>query len=110
MPGSQLTDALQQRRLAGDVAESEMFVDVVTRAVLTCEPRDVSLLFFLSYLRWGHGLEHLISIHDGAQQDRFIAHKAPRCAKVSDTARTRIRSVITATPPARRSACGTTRA
>jgi monoamine oxidase len=53
-------------------AGARLFVDVVTRAVLTCEPRDVSLLFFLSYLRWGHGLERLISIGDGAQQDRFV--------------------------------------
>ncbi len=53
-------------------AGARLFVDVVTRAVLTCEPRDVSLLYFLSYLRWGHGLERLISIPDGAQQDRFV--------------------------------------
>ncbi|MEX0679366.1 MAG: flavin monoamine oxidase family protein [Pirellulales bacterium] len=52
-------------------AGGRLFVDVVTRAVLTSEPRDVSLLFFLSYLRWGHGLERLISIGGGAQQDRF---------------------------------------
>ena len=34
-------------------AGARLFVDVVTRAVLTSEPRDVSFLFFLSYLRWG---------------------------------------------------------
>ena len=53
-------------------AGARLFIDVVTRAVLTSEPRDVSLLFFLSYLRWGEGLESLISIPDGAQQDRFV--------------------------------------
>jgi monoamine oxidase len=53
-------------------AGARLFVDVVTRAVLTSEPRDVSFLFFLSYLRWGHGLESLISIKGGAQQGRFI--------------------------------------
>lgn len=53
-------------------AGARMFVDIVARAVLTSEPRDMSLLFFLSYLRWGHGLERLISIGDGAQQDRFV--------------------------------------
>ncbi len=37
-------------------AGGKLFVDIVTRAVLTCEPRDVSFLFFLSYLRWSHGL------------------------------------------------------
>jgi monoamine oxidase len=49
-----------------------VFLDIVTRAVLTSEPRDVSFLYFLSYLRWGHGLDCLISIPKGAQQDRFI--------------------------------------
>ena len=53
-------------------AGARLFVDVVTRAVLTSEPRDVSFLFFLSYLRWGNGLERLISIEGGAQQERFI--------------------------------------
>jgi monoamine oxidase len=51
---------------------ARLFVDAVCRAVLTSEPRDVSLLFFLSYLRWGEGLESLISIPGGAQQDRFV--------------------------------------
>jgi monoamine oxidase len=53
-------------------AGARLFIDVVTRAVLTSEPRDVSFLFFLSYLRWGQGLENLISIANGAQQDRFV--------------------------------------
>jgi monoamine oxidase len=53
-------------------AGARLFLDAVTRAVLTSEPRDVSFLFFLSYLRWGKGLESLISIKDGAQQNRFV--------------------------------------
>jgi monoamine oxidase len=53
-------------------AGARLFVDAVTRAVLTSEPRDVSFLFFLSYLRWGNGLESLISIPGGAQQERFV--------------------------------------
>lgn len=53
-------------------AGARLFVDAVTRAVLTSEPRDVSFLFFLSYLRWGKGLESLISIKGGAQQERFV--------------------------------------
>jgi monoamine oxidase len=53
-------------------AGARLFIDAVCRAVLTTEPRDVSLLYFLSYLRWGEGLETLISIPRGAQQDRFV--------------------------------------
>jgi monoamine oxidase len=51
---------------------ARVFLDIVTRAVLTSEPRDVSFLYFLSYLRWGQGLDRLISIPNGAQQDRFV--------------------------------------
>jgi monoamine oxidase len=53
-------------------AGARVFLDIVTRAVLTSEPRDVSFLYFLSYLRWGQGLDRLISIPNGAQQDRFV--------------------------------------
>ncbi len=53
-------------------AGASLFVDLVTRALLTSEPRDVSFLYFLSYLRSGHGLDHLISIDGGAQQERFV--------------------------------------
>lgn len=51
---------------------ARLFLDIVTRAVLTSEPRDLSFLYFLSYLRWGQGLNRLISIPEGAQQDRFV--------------------------------------
>ncbi len=51
---------------------ARLFLDIVTRAVLTSEPRDLSFLYFLSYLRWGQGLDRLISIPNGAQQDRFV--------------------------------------
>ena len=51
---------------------ARLFLDIVTRAVFTSESRDLSFLFFLSYLRWGNGLDRLISIPNGAQQDRFV--------------------------------------
>jgi len=51
---------------------ARLFIDVVVRAVLTSEPRDVSLLYFLNYLRSGRGLESLIAIAGGAQQERFV--------------------------------------
>ena len=65
-------------------AGARLFVDMVTRAVLTSEPRDVSLLYFLSYLRWGQGLEHLISIKGGAQQERFIGGAQQLSQKLAD--------------------------
>ncbi len=63
---------------------ARLFVDLVTRAVLTSEPRDVSLLYFLSYLRWGHGLEHLISIKGGAQHERFVGGAQQLSHKLAD--------------------------
>jgi len=53
-------------------AGARLFLDIVTRAVFTSEPRDLSFLFFLEYMRSGQGLESLISIRNGAQQERFV--------------------------------------
>lgn len=49
-----------------------LFLDIVTRAVFTSEPRDISFLCFLSYLQWGGGLDSLINIAGGAQESRFV--------------------------------------
>ena len=61
-------------------AGARLFVDAVTRAVLTSEPRDVSFLFFLSYLRWGNGLESLISIKGGVSKSDSPAGAADLAA------------------------------
>src|SRR4051812_13384951 len=44
----------------------------VIEGVWACEPRDVSLLHVLFYIRSAGGLEGLISTERGAQQDRFV--------------------------------------
>ena len=51
---------------------SRLFLDIVVRAVFTSEPRDLSFLYFLSYIKSGHGLEMLTSIPGGAQESRFV--------------------------------------
>ena len=53
-------------------AGARVFTDIVTRAVMTSEPRDVSFLYFLNYLSSGGGLTSLISIPGGAQEARFV--------------------------------------
>jgi monoamine oxidase len=63
---------------------ARLFLDIVTRAVLTSEPRDLSLLYFLSYLRWGQGLDRLISIPDGAQENRFVGGAQQICGRLAD--------------------------
>ncbi len=55
---------------------ARLFLDVVVRAVFTSEPRDLSFLYFLSYLKTGHGLEKLISIKGGAQESRFVGGRS----------------------------------
>ncbi|HUD50138.1 NAD(P)/FAD-dependent oxidoreductase [Parvibaculum sp.] len=47
------------------------FARIVTRAVFCAEPAQMSYLFFLEYLRSGHGVEDLIGVKDGAQEAKF---------------------------------------
>lgn len=63
---------------------AKLFLDIVTRAVCTSEPTEVSLLYFLSYLKWGNGLNSLINIPNGAQQDRFVGGAQPLCRRLAD--------------------------
>jgi monoamine oxidase len=67
---SMTVETWKQRHMRSKGAR--LFIDIVVRAVLTSEPRDVSFLYFLNYLRSGRGLESLISIAGGAQQERFV--------------------------------------
>lgn len=46
--------------------------DVVVRVVFGAEPRDLSVLSFLSYVRAAGGLMALVEIEGGAQQERFV--------------------------------------
>ena len=48
------------------------FWRLVTRAVLSCEAHEVSLLHWLFYLRSGGGLEAVLATTGGAQQDRIV--------------------------------------
>jgi monoamine oxidase len=75
---------------------ARLFLDIVTRAVLTSEPRDLSLLYFLSYLRWGQGLDRLISIPNGAQENRFVGGAQQICQRVADE----VGSALTLNAPA----------
>ncbi|RIH74764.1 putative flavin-containing monoamine oxidase AofH [Meiothermus hypogaeus] len=45
--------------------------DVATRAILCAEPQEVSLLYFLAYIRAAGSLESLAEVKNGAQQDRL---------------------------------------
>jgi monoamine oxidase len=47
-------------------------VAIATQMVMASEPRDVSFLYFLYYLRAGHGILRLTSVEGGAQERRFV--------------------------------------
>lgn len=47
------------------------FFRIVVRALLCAEPAQVSYLCVLEYMRQGNGLESLIGVKGGAQQDKF---------------------------------------
>ncbi|MDZ4857695.1 MAG: flavin monoamine oxidase family protein [Candidatus Hydrogenedentes bacterium] len=50
--------------------KAQALLDIVTQSVFGAEPRDLSFLFFLFYLRSGGSLERLINITGGAQETR----------------------------------------
>lgn len=50
---------------------ARMLMAVAVRAVFSAEPSEISMLFFLSYMRASGGLTPLVSVAGGAQQDRF---------------------------------------
>jgi len=50
---------------------ARMLMEVAVRAVFSAEPAELSMLYFLAYLRASGGLEPLVSVRGGAQQDRF---------------------------------------
>src|SRR4051794_5809036 len=47
-------------------------LDLGVQAVLACEARDVSMLWFLFYVASAGSLENLISTRQGAQESRFV--------------------------------------
>lgn len=58
-----------QARVSSEAARRVF--DVATRAILCAEPQEVSLLYFLAYIRAAGSLEGLAEVKNGAQQDRL---------------------------------------
>lgn len=65
------TVATWRDRYCHTTAAREAF-DAVFRAVFAAEPREVSLLFFLFYVRAAGGFDQLTSVEGGAQQTRLV--------------------------------------
>jgi monoamine oxidase len=60
------------------------------RAVFAAEPHELSLLFFLAYLRSGGGLMQLVRIKRGAQQDRLAGGAQQLALRVAERLEGRI--------------------
>jgi len=44
----------------------------IARAILAAEPSQMSFLYFLNYIRVGHGIEEVAGTADGAQDERLV--------------------------------------
>ena len=66
----QTVETWKQANLASKRAKDLLDLGVV--AIMACEPRDVSLLWFLFYIASADSLENLISTPQGAQESRFV--------------------------------------
>jgi len=51
-------------------AEGQGLLGAAVRGLMTCDPSEVSLLHLLYLIRSANGLNHLLSVKDGYQQDR----------------------------------------
>lgn len=74
-PGAAALDATTfaswlDRRVRTEQARA--FHEIIAAAVFATEPDTLSLLHWLTYLRSGFGLERVIGVHGGAQQDRVV--------------------------------------
>lgn len=52
--------------------QARMFYEIVSQAVFATEPETMSLLHWLAYIGAGSGLERVLAVTGGAQQDRVV--------------------------------------
>ena len=74
-PGAAELDGLTVEAFKRSKARSgtaRKMVDVAVRGIFGAEPSELSLLYFLSYVRGGDGFMNLIETENGAQATRFV--------------------------------------
>ncbi|XP_070574714.1 amine oxidase [flavin-containing] B-like [Ptychodera flava] len=57
---------------------------ILTRTIYAVEPEDVSFLYFLWYLKVGHGFLRVMQTEDGAQERKFEGGSQQICEKIAD--------------------------
>ncbi|MEP0069353.1 flavin monoamine oxidase family protein [Pyruvatibacter sp.] len=77
--------------------QTREFLRMVTRSLLCCEPKHVSFLYFLEYVRGGEGLDVLLGVKGGAQEAKFRggAHQ------ITEKMAARLKSPVVYEAPAR---------
>jgi monoamine oxidase len=70
------------RRVRTD--QARMFHDIVSQAVFATEPETMSLLHWLTYIQSGFGLERVLGVHGGAQQDRIVGGSWRICERLAE--------------------------
>ena len=88
------------RRLHTDQARA--FHEILTAAALATEPDTMSLLHWLTYIQSGHGLERIIAVTGGAQQDRVVGGSW----RVSERLAEDLGEAVVTSAPVRRIAAG----
>jgi monoamine oxidase len=66
-------------------ASARFFWEVFAEAVFAAEPADMSLLFALTYTHSGGGVNSLIGVRNGAQQDRIVGGTQLIAARLAGT-------------------------
>ena len=98
-PAASGLDALSADDLARHLpADARHVFAAAVRTVFGAEPRDLSLLYFLSYQRAGGGLLNLVGVDGGAQEQRFVAG----AQSLSRTLAARLGGDVTLSAPVRR--------
>jgi monoamine oxidase len=64
--------------------DARMFHDVVAQAVFATEPETMSVLHWLTYIASGFGLERVLGVHGGAQQDRVVGGSWRICERLAE--------------------------
>jgi monoamine oxidase len=88
------------RRLHTDQARA--FHEILTAAALATEPDTMSLLHWLTYIQSGQGLERIIAVTGGAQQDRVVGGSW----RVSERLAEDLGEAVVTSAPVRRIALG----
>ncbi|XP_070574713.1 amine oxidase [flavin-containing] B-like [Ptychodera flava] len=64
--------------------QTKNLVCMISRAVNAVEPEEMSFLFFLWYMRVGHGVLRVTQTEDGGQERKFVGGSQQICEKIAD--------------------------